>query len=115
MIDNGYNARSPRTNNQQDGIRFMTRIIIALLFFSAGSVASERQGFCTQMQQIARAAMTARQAGVPLQTMLQLVSDDTAIGIFRESYQYPKHDSEADRKGSVENFSELVLSECLKA
>ena len=92
----------------------MYRIIIALLLFSTSSTANERLDFCNQMQQVARAAMTSRQAGVPLKTMLQLVSDETAIGIFRKSYQYPKHDSEADRKKSIESFSELVLSECLK-
>jgi len=66
------------------------------------------------MQQIARAAMTARQAGVPLQIMLQLVGDETAIGIFKESYQYPKHDSETDQKNSIASFSKLVLNTCLK-
>ncbi len=93
----------------------MHRIIIALLLYNTSSMADERLDFCNQMQQIAHAAMTSRQAGVPLQTMLQLVSDETAIAIFKESYEYPKHDSEADRKNSIDTFTELVLSECQKA
>jgi len=92
----------------------MHRIIIALLLFSSGATASEKQHWCNQMQQIARAAMTARQAGVPLQTMLQLVGDETAIGIFRESYRHPKHESAADQKSEIASFGELVLTACLK-
>ena len=93
----------------------MYRIIIALLLFSAGTTASERQEFCTHMQQVARAAMIARQAGIPLQTMLQLVGDETAIGIFREAYQHPGHELDADQKIAIKNFSERVLTACLKS
>jgi len=92
----------------------MHRIIIALLLFTSVIAASEKQDFCNHMQQVAQAAMTARQAGVPLQTMLQLVSDETAIGIFQESYKYPKHESDADQKTSIQSFSKLILTACLK-
>ena len=91
----------------------MHRIIIALLLCTSVAAASERQDFCNQMQQVAQAAMTARQAGVPLRTMLQLVSDETAIGIFRESYKYPKQESDADKESSILSFSKLVLTACL--
>jgi len=97
------------------GSRLMHRIIIALLLFSSGAAAGERQEWCNHMQQVARAAMTARQAGIPLQTMLQLVGDETAIGIFKESYRHPKHESAADQKSEIASFGELVLTACLKA
>ena len=93
----------------------MYRIIIALLLFSTATAASGKQEFCTHMQQVARAAMVSRQAGIPLQTMLQLVSDETATGIFREAYLQPEHELEADQKISIKNFSEMVLTACLKS
>jgi len=93
----------------------MYRVIFVLLLASTSLAANERQKYCTHIQNIARAAMIARQAGVPLQTMLGLVSDETAIGVVKAGYQYPRLNSAADQQASVDNFMDIVLAQCLKS
>jgi len=92
----------------------MLKVIISLLLFSAAPVAAQSVEYCKHIENIASAAMTSRQAGIPLKTMLNLVTDQTAIGVFEAAYEYPQLESEADRKAAILEFKELVVSECLK-
>ena len=97
--------------------RIMQRFIVGLLLCcsSAIAIANDQQESCNSWESIARAAMTSRQAGVPLKTMLLLVSDEAAIGVFKAAYDYPRVESATEQQESVSNFIELILSECLKA
>lgn|GEM_PF-5525813 len=96
-------------------------LFVALLFCTttilyAGqatvSQADNHRGICASWEDIARAAMTARQAGVPLKIMLSLVSDETSISIFRLAYESPRLKIDTDRQASITNFISNVVSQC---
>lgn len=93
----------------------MKLVALTVLLLSITATADERTEVCAAWEDIARAAMTSRQAGVPIKTMLQLVSDETAIGIFRAAYEYPRESTPTSQQQSVDRFVGFVLSECLKA
>lgn len=93
-------------------------VFIVMIFFTHAlasvSQANEQPGLCVAWENIARAAMTARQAGVPLQTMLTLVSDETAISIFRLAYNSPRHTDDAEQQSAINDFAGVVVSQCVK-
>ncbi len=93
----------------------MHRFIIAPLALCSTVVTGQSVEYCKHIENVAQAAMTSRQAGVPLTTMRQLVSDETAIGVFEAAYEYPQLLSETDRQAAVISFKELILNECLKS
>jgi hypothetical protein len=64
------------------------------------------------MQQMAHASMLARQSGVPLQSMLSLVKDETAGGVVRAAYEYPVHSEQNKKRSLVKQFSQAVRSQC---
>ena len=95
----------------------MYQFIFSVLFIFTTSIANvsqanEQQEYCASWKDIARAAMTARQAGVPLRTMLNLVSDETAINIYQLAYESPRQNTEADKQISIDKFSESVVLQC---
>lgn len=94
----------------------MSRLVLAVLLVCSTAIATDndQKEYCTSWQDIARAAMTSRQAGVPIKTMLQLVRDETAIGIFKAAYEYPREVTTASQQASVDRFVAFVLSECSK-
>ena len=96
-------------------IKKITQAIVVLLLISSTAISDDRQDYCQHMKGIAKAAMLARHAGVPLKTMLQLVSDDTAIEIFKTAYEYPLNKPTMDQQAVIAKFTELVLSQCLKS
>lgn len=98
----------------------MHRVIFILLLCCTNAVASDqqslsRQQFCSNWEDMAHTSMTSRQAGVPLKTMLMLVSDETAVAIFSAAYEQPRLASVPDQQGAISDFAMLVLSECLKS
>ena len=86
-----------------------------LFLISSSALSEDRKRYCQHMKGVANAAMLARYAGVPLKNMLLLVSDDTAVEIFKTAYEYPLLDSAAEQKAAIEKFSGLVQSHCLKS
>lgn len=89
--------------------------IITILFFTPMILSGdERQNYCMHIGDIARAAMAAMHAGVPLDVMLALVSDETAAGVVRAAYEYPRETSAEDQKASTRQLVELVISHCVK-
>ena len=90
-------------------------LIITILFFTPiVSYGDERQNYCKHIGDVARAAMAAMHAGVPLDVMLSLVSDETAAGVVRAAYEYPRETSVEDQKASTKQLVELVISHCVK-
>lgn len=101
--------------NEIKGLRvFMYKFIFVLLLCCTNSFANNSQKYCDHWGDIARAAMTSRQAGVPLKVMLMLVSDETAVGILRAAYDQVQLESVAQQQISIDRFVETVVSECLK-
>lgn len=92
----------------------MIRLIITLLLTTSSFSANGQQNYCTHMESIARASMTARQFGVPLQSMLSLVSDETALGILHAAYEYPAHTNKNKQQVVIAEFSAMVLTHCLE-
>ena len=93
---------------------FKHKVIFVLLLCCTNSFANNSQQYCDHWGDIARAAMTSRQAGVPLKVMLMLVSDETAVGILRAAYDQVQLESAVQRQISIDRFVEIVVSECLK-
>jgi len=89
--------------------------IVLLFLISSSAIPDDRQDYCQHMKAIANAAMVAKHAGVPLKTMLLLVSDETAVEIFKFAYESPLEKSTADQQTAIAKFTELVLSQCLKS
>jgi hypothetical protein len=89
-------------------------IVLALLLSDTPSIATEDESYCEFIEQMAHASMLARLSGVPMQSMLSLVKDETAGGIVRAAYKYPVHREQNEKQSPVKEFSSAVRSQCLQ-
>lgn len=76
---------------------------------------------CAIYGKLAEKAMTARQVGVPLQTMLDTVEDINSptgkliLAIILEAYDTPMYSTEEYKEKNIRRFADMWLLGCIKS
>ena len=88
---------------------------VAVSLMMSPAVAATADNTCTMVGKVAIAAMTSRQNGVPLATMLEITSTSPlARTIVLEAYSKPKFSSEKNKTDYITEFGNVVMLTCLK-
>lgn len=73
--------------------------------------------FCTQMADLARTIMEARQSGVPMEKSVEIaqgveVMRDLALLMVEEAYDRPRWHSDSMQKREIQDFGETFYKAC---
>lgn len=91
---------------------------IAMLFSPA--IAGEKKQtpaeFCRGLESMAETIMSARQAGVAMSKVMEIVKDDEVYqGFVMDAYDISRYSTEEYRRRSIEDFKNAKYLVCMKA
>ena len=88
---------------------------VAVSLMMSPAVAATAEDNCATVGGFATTAMSARQNGVPLSTVLEITSGSPlARTIVLEAYSGPKFNSEKNKTDSITEFGNMIMLTCLK-
>jgi hypothetical protein len=88
-------------------------LVATLMSLSLSSQAVEIS--CEQIETTARTIMDARQAGVPLKSIIKIINDNEVMKqIVIQAYDSSKYETDSYKKSAVEKFANEYYVSCLK-
>ena len=93
----------------------MKKILLAATLISLSLTSQASEISCEQIEVTARTIMDARQAGVPLKSVMKIVKDNDAMKqIVIQAYDSSKYETDSYKKSAVEKFANKYYVSCLK-
>jgi len=93
-------------------MKYNTLALSALLALTAPAQAAEID--CELLTKAARVTMQARQAGVPMEKMMDAAKTDIHRTMILESYDQPKYRTEPMQKEATNEFAAEFMGECYR-
>lgn len=97
----------------------MKFLIPFLIFFSTQATAQSNLTGCAAFEDLARTIMTARQNGLPLRTIMELVPEgegsDLVSEIVMSAYEHPQYSSPQMQYETINEFANMNYLLCLRA
>jgi hypothetical protein len=93
----------------------MKKILLAATLISLSLTSQAAKISCEQIEVTARTIMDARQAGVPLKSVMKIVKDSDAMKqVAIQAYDSSKYETDSYKKSAVEKFANKYYVSCLK-
>lgn len=96
--------------------KLVLTLTLAALTTSAFAAAAEvpMSETCPQIAEVARVTMLARQAGVPLRSMMEIVKNPITVDIITEAYSSPAYSTSEVQEKTIQNFEDRWYLKCVK-
>ena len=93
----------------------MKKILLAATLMSLSLSSQAVEINCEQIETTARTIMNARQAGVPLKSVIKIIdSNEVMKQIVIQAYDSSKYETDSYKKSAVEKFANEYYVSCLK-
>ena len=93
----------------------MKKILLAVTLMSLLLTSQASEISCEQIEITARTIMEARQAGVPLKSVMKVVKTSDAMKqVVIQAYDSSKYETDSYKKSAVEKFANKYYVSCLK-
>ena len=94
-------------------------IIAAALTLSFTAFAEEAElDVCGELNNLARSVMNARQAGMEMRQLIQIVKDneagELAIEIIIRAYEKPRYSVEKNKQNAIKDFQNEIYLQCIR-
>ena len=70
---------------------------------------------CAQLAEVAQVTMTARQAGVPVRSMMEIAVDQTIVDMVTEAYGHPAYSTLEVQEKTIRDFEDRWYLKCVKS
>jgi len=89
----------------------MKKLILALtMMISVGANAAID---CNQVSAFAEEVMTARQSGVPMSRVIEILNDNSLNSIAIDAYKKPRYQTDEYKQRAITEFGNKAVIECL--